>query len=164
MHTAQVTVTISSLVGSSSHSVSAATAVVLLQISLLNVEHNSQLMLLAARNLTLLADVLPTICSSIVRHGAVPALCARLMTIEYIDLAEQSLQVNSTPPLCLDSAQPTHTLHCLFNSCCRHACAQGCKTVHSRACTKVSTHLTRSMLWKQYCGSASVLVAPQLGL
>ena len=51
-------------------------------------------MLLAARNLTLLADVLPTICSSIVRHGAVPALCARLMTIEYIDLAEQSLQVS----------------------------------------------------------------------
>lgn len=65
----------------------------MLQISLLNAEHNSQLMLLAARNLTLLADVLPTICSSIVRHGAVPALCARLMTIEYIDLAEQSLQV-----------------------------------------------------------------------
>ncbi|KAL0023887.1 hypothetical protein WJX79_004926 [Trebouxia sp. C0005] len=61
-------------------------------ISLLNAEHNSQLMLLGARNLTLLADVLPTICSSIVRHGAVPALCARLMTIEYIDLAEQSLQ------------------------------------------------------------------------
>lgn len=66
-----------------------------LQISLLNAEHNSQLMLLGARNLTLLADVLPTICSSIVRHGAVPALCARLMTIEYIDLAEQSLQVSS---------------------------------------------------------------------
>lgn len=65
-----------------------------MQISLLNAEHNSQLMLLGARNLTLLADVLPTICSSIVRHGAVPALCARLMTIEYIDLAEQSLQVS----------------------------------------------------------------------
>lgn len=72
----------------------------MLQISLLNAEHNSQLMLLAARNLTLLADVLPTICSSIVRHGAVPALCARLMTIEYIDLAEQSLQVRFAPPLC----------------------------------------------------------------
>lgn len=64
-----------------------------LQVSLLNSEQNSQLMLLAARNLTLLADVLPAICSSIVRNGAVPALCARLMTIEYIDLAEQSLQV-----------------------------------------------------------------------
>ena len=66
-----------------------------MQISLLNAEHNSQLMLLGARNLTLLADVLPTICSSIVRNGAVPALCARLMTIEYIDLAEQSLQASS---------------------------------------------------------------------
>ena len=72
-----------------------------LQIALLNAEHNSQLMLLGARNLTLLADVLPTICSSIVRHGAVPALCARLMTIEYIDLAEQSLQVSSEHSHCL---------------------------------------------------------------
>lgn len=72
-----------------------ADAASVLQISLLNAEHNSQLMLLGARNLTLLADVLPTICSSIVRHGAVPALCARLMTIEYIDLAEQSLQACS---------------------------------------------------------------------
>ena len=67
---------------------------VIVQISLLNAEHNSQLMLLGARNLTLLADVLPSICSSIVRNGAVPALCARLMTIEYIDLAEQSLQAS----------------------------------------------------------------------
>ncbi len=49
-------------------------------------------MLLAARALTFLADVLPSSCSSIVRHGAVPAFCARLLTIEYIDLAEQSLQ------------------------------------------------------------------------
>lgn len=78
------------------------TAAMVLQIALLNAEHNSQLMLLAARNLTLLADVLPTICSSIVRHGAVPALCARLMTIEYIDLAEQSLQVSvHAATLCL---------------------------------------------------------------
>ena len=30
--------------------------------------------------------------SVISRHGAVPALCGRLLTIEYIDLAEQSLQ------------------------------------------------------------------------
>ena len=67
-----------------------------LQVTLVNAEHNPQLMLLAARNITLLADVIPAICSSIVRHGAVPALCARLMTIEYIDLAEQSLQVCAT--------------------------------------------------------------------
>lgn len=84
----------------------------MLQISLLNAEHNSQLMLLAARNLTLLADVLPTICSSIVRHGAVPALCARLMTIEYIDLAEQSLQVNAhLAALDHSSARPHSFFH-----------------------------------------------------
>lgn len=48
---------------------------------------------MAARVLTFLADVLPQSCGAIVRHGAVPAFCARLLNIEYIDLAEQSLQV-----------------------------------------------------------------------
>jgi hypothetical protein len=57
-------------------------------------------MLLAARALTFLADVFPPAASAIIRHGAVPALCARLLTIEYIDLAEQSLQVGATRPLC----------------------------------------------------------------
>ncbi|KAG2490174.1 hypothetical protein HYH03_011304 [Edaphochlamys debaryana] len=63
-----------------------------LLIQLLNAEHNPDVMLLAARALTFLADVLPQSCGAIVRHGAVPAFCARLLTIEYIDLAEQSLQ------------------------------------------------------------------------
>lgn len=62
-----------------------------LQVQLLGAEHNPDIMLLAARALTFLADV-PGLTSSIVRHGAVPAFCARLLTIEYIDLAEQSLQ------------------------------------------------------------------------
>ena len=65
------------------------------QVSLLNAEHSPDLMLLAARAITFLADVMPSACSAIVRHGAVPAFCARLMTIEYIDLAEQSLQVKA---------------------------------------------------------------------
>ena len=43
-------------------------------------------MLLAARALTFLADVFPPAAASIIRHGAVPAFCARLLTIEYIDL------------------------------------------------------------------------------
>ena len=68
---------------------------VLLQVQLLNAEHNPDVMLLAARAITFLADVLPSSSSSIVRHGAVPAFCARLLTIEYIDLAEQSLQVRT---------------------------------------------------------------------
>ena len=63
------------------------------QIGLLQTDHNPDIMLLAARSLTFLADVLPTCCGTIVRHGAVPALCERLLNIEYIDLAEQSLQV-----------------------------------------------------------------------
>lgn len=64
----------------------------ILQVQLLGMEHNPDIMLLAARALTFMADVLPASCSAIVRHGAVPAFCARLLTIEYIDLAEQSLQ------------------------------------------------------------------------
>lgn len=72
---------------------------------LLNAEHNPDVMLLAARAITFLADVLPSSCSSIVRHGAVPAFCARLLTIEYIDLAEQSLQV-SMPPVRLAGYVP----------------------------------------------------------
>jgi hypothetical protein len=50
-------------------------------------------MLLAARGLTFLADMLPAACASMVRHGAVASFCQRLLTIEYIDLAEQSLLV-----------------------------------------------------------------------
>jgi E3 ubiquitin-protein ligase TRIP12 len=61
-------------------------------VNLLALEHNPDMMLLAARCLTFMADVLPASCSTIVRHGAVPALCSRLLNIEYIDLAEQSLQ------------------------------------------------------------------------
>ncbi|KAL4436702.1 hypothetical protein ABPG75_003841 [Micractinium tetrahymenae] len=66
--------------------------VVPLLVNFLGYEHNPDLMLLAARALTFLADVFPPACGSIIRHGAVPAFCARLLTIEYIDLAEQSLQ------------------------------------------------------------------------
>jgi E3 ubiquitin-protein ligase TRIP12 len=63
-----------------------------LQVQLLGMEHNPDIMLLAARALTFMADVLPASCGAIVRHGAVQAFCERLLTIEYIDLAEQSLQ------------------------------------------------------------------------
>ena len=65
----------------------------MVQVQQLNAEHNPDIMLLAARALTFMADVMPASCSAIVRNGAVPIFCARLMTIEYIDLAEQSLQV-----------------------------------------------------------------------
>ncbi|MCO5568348.1 hypothetical protein L7F22_022047 [Adiantum nelumboides] len=53
---------------------------------------NPDMMLLATRTLTHLYDVLTSSCAIVVHFGAVPCLCARLLTIEYIDLAEQSLQ------------------------------------------------------------------------
>lgn len=62
------------------------------QVHLLSAEHNPDLMLLAARAITFLADVMPATAASIVRNGAVQVLCARLLAIDYIDLAEQSLQ------------------------------------------------------------------------
>eukprot|EP00983_Pelagomonas_calceolata_P009762 316571-Pelagomonas_calceolata.AAC.4 len=62
-----------------------------------------------------MADVLPVSCGAIVRHGAVPAFCQRLLTIEYIDLAEQSLQVCT----------------CTISALCVQACA---------TCTHIFTH------------------------
>lgn len=61
-------------------------------VGLLNHENNPDVMLLAARALTHLCDVLPSSCAAVVHYGAVPCFCARLLTIEYMDLAEQSLQ------------------------------------------------------------------------
>ncbi|XP_078166740.1 HECT ubiquitin protein ligase family protein KAK [Carex rostrata] len=61
-------------------------------VGLLNHESNPDIMLLAARALSHLCDVLPSSCAAVVHYGAVPCFCARLLTIEYMDLAEQSLQ------------------------------------------------------------------------
>ena len=60
-------------------------------VGLLNYEYSPDIMLLAARALTHLCDVLPSSCAAVVHYGAVPCFCARLLTIEYIDLAEQVL-------------------------------------------------------------------------
>lgn len=64
-------------------------------VGLLNHESNADIMLLAARALTHLCDVLPSSCAAVVHYGAVPCFCARLLTIEYMDLAEQVRLVNS---------------------------------------------------------------------
>ncbi|CAI0471551.1 unnamed protein product [Linum tenue] len=55
-------------------------------------ESNPDIMLLAIRALTYLCDVFPRASSLLVGHNAVPALCQRLMNIEYLDVAEQCLQ------------------------------------------------------------------------
>ncbi|XP_039059667.1 E3 ubiquitin-protein ligase UPL3-like [Hibiscus syriacus] len=61
-------------------------------VGLLNHGSNPDIMLLAARALTHLCDVLPSSCAAVVHYGAVSCFCARLLTIEFMDLAEQSLQ------------------------------------------------------------------------
>lgn len=58
-------------------------------VGLLNHENNPDIMLLAARALTHLVDVLPSSCAAVVHYGAVSCFVARLLTIEYMDLAEQ---------------------------------------------------------------------------
>lgn len=58
-------------------------------VGLLNHESNPDIMLLAARAITHLVDVLPSSCAAVVHYGAVNCFCARLLTIEYMDLAEQ---------------------------------------------------------------------------
>ncbi len=47
--------------------------------------------LLSARAITHMMDALPTAAASISHHGAAVPLCANLLSIQYIDLAEQSL-------------------------------------------------------------------------
>jgi E3 ubiquitin-protein ligase TRIP12 len=64
-------------------------------VELLNMEHNPDMMLLACRALSYIMEALPTVSSALVGHQAVPALCQKLLNIEYIDLAEQALQVKS---------------------------------------------------------------------
>lgn len=61
-------------------------------VKILNNDYNPELMLLAARALTQLCDVLPTSCNLLVNQGAVPYFCGILQSIQYIDVAEQSLQ------------------------------------------------------------------------
>ncbi|KAJ8899755.1 hypothetical protein K2173_019455 [Erythroxylum novogranatense] len=55
-------------------------------------ENNPDIMLLAIRALTYLCDVFPRASAFLVRHDAIPALCERLMAIEYLDVAEQCFQ------------------------------------------------------------------------
>eukprot|EP00906_Rhabdomonas_costata_P025835 RCo036899 len=54
-------------------------------------EHNIDIMLLAARALTHLMEALPSSTAVVVAGGAVPVFCEKLLSIEFIDLAEQCL-------------------------------------------------------------------------
>lgn len=54
-------------------------------------ETNPDIMLLAIRAITYLCDVFPRSSGLLSRHDAIPALCERLLAIEYLDVAEQVL-------------------------------------------------------------------------
>jgi E3 ubiquitin-protein ligase TRIP12 len=73
-------------------------------VALLSGGYTADTMLLAARALTHMMDALPASAASISHHNAAPALCANLLSIEYIDLAEQSLA--ALEKLSVDFPQP----------------------------------------------------------
>jgi len=60
-------------------------------VPLLAAEHSPDLMLLAARAVTYLADAAPPAAGALLRAGAAAALAERLGAVAYIDLAEQCL-------------------------------------------------------------------------
>ncbi|KAJ1387674.1 HECT, E3 ligase catalytic domain [Sesbania bispinosa] len=55
-------------------------------------ESNPDIMLFSIRAITYICDLYPRSAGFLVRHDAVPALCQRLLAIEYQDVAEQCLQ------------------------------------------------------------------------
>ncbi|KAB2595417.1 E3 ubiquitin-protein ligase UPL3 [Pyrus ussuriensis x Pyrus communis] len=69
-------------------------------VGLLNHESNPDIMLLTARALTHLCDVLPSSCAAVVHYGVVSCFCARLLTIEYMDLAEQHVALSTAANMC----------------------------------------------------------------
>ncbi|KAK9068485.1 hypothetical protein SSX86_012599 [Deinandra increscens subsp. villosa] len=77
-------------------------------IKLAGIESNPEIMLLSIRALTYLCDINPRSSAFIVSCNGVPALCQRLLSIEYEDVAEQCLQAlekisREQPLACLQS-------------------------------------------------------------
>ncbi|KAF8397626.1 hypothetical protein HHK36_016546 [Tetracentron sinense] len=67
---------------------------------------NPDVILMAVRAITYLSDMSRRSSRFLVQHDAVPALCSRLMVIEYLDVAEQCLQA-------LEKLSRDHPLACL---------------------------------------------------
>ena len=80
-------------------------------VELLRCEHNPDVALFAGRALTTLADLMPprTAVSSMLKLGAADAFCVKLMCVEYIDVAEQSLQAMEK----ISSAGKEHAAVCM---------------------------------------------------
>lgn len=69
-------------------------------------EDNPNIMLYAARVVAWLADIMPQAASVLARHDVVPVLCAPLMVITFIDVAEQCISAleklsQHVPEVCL---------------------------------------------------------------
>lgn len=65
-------------------------------------EENPDIMLLACRCIANLMEALPASTANVVYGGAVPVLCAKLLEIHFIDLAEQALSVSYFPSIVSD--------------------------------------------------------------
>ncbi|KAG1365699.1 E3 ubiquitin-protein ligase UPL4 [Cocos nucifera] len=75
-------------------------------VRLAGAESRPDVMLLAVRALTYLCDGMPRTADALVRHGALPVLCGKLLAIEYLDVAEQCLEA-------LEKISRTQPVHCL---------------------------------------------------
>jgi E3 ubiquitin-protein ligase TRIP12 len=72
-------------------------------------DDNLEAQVLACRCLANLMEALPGCAHTVVYHGAVPVLCSKLIDIQYIDLAEQTLSVRS--PLLLIYTRCSRHIH-----------------------------------------------------
>lgn len=63
-------------------------------------DENPEAQVLASRCLYNMMEALPGTAHTVVFHGAIPALCSKLLEIQFIDLAEQNISVSmcSDPP------------------------------------------------------------------
>jgi hypothetical protein len=61
-------------------------------LALLDFEHNGEIMLLAVRALCGLMEALPPACAAIIGAHGVEALCAKLLMIVYVDVAEECIK------------------------------------------------------------------------
>jgi len=60
-------------------------------VQLMSMEHNPEMMLYACRCIHNMVEALPHSVNLLIHLGAVPIICEKLHSIEYIDLAEQGL-------------------------------------------------------------------------
>lgn len=64
-------------------------------------DENPEAQVLASRCLYNMMEALPGTAHTVVFHGAIPALCSKLLEIQFIDLAEQNISVCGVLIICL---------------------------------------------------------------